>query len=315
METARRHVTRRVPVAAPHDLAGTIIARLGEHPLDVVDAVFVVDDDRRLVGAIRLTELLRAPPARTAVELVDTHYPRIGARRDQEQAAALALDHGLAALPVVDDDQQFLGAIPAAVLLRVLRREHVEDLHRMAGIQREATHTRIELDDPPTRQARHRLPWLVVGLAGALVAALVVSRFERLLEERVAIAFFVPAIVYLADAIGTQTEAIAVRGLSLSRLGLRQLVLDELGTGILLGGALAALAVPPVALLFELRLAIAVGAAIVVAGAVATTIGLLLPWALARAGSDPALGSGPVATVIQDVLSLLIYFAMATWIA
>jgi hypothetical protein len=166
---------------------------------------------------------------------------------------------------------------------------------------------------PPTRRARHRLPWLLVGLAGSMFAALVVSRFESVLESHLAIAFFVSSIVYLADAIGTQTEAIVVRGLSVSRLSLRHLLAGELRTGLLIGAMLAGLSLPVVALAFgDARLGLSVAAAILVAGGVATTIGLLLPWLLQRLGSDPAFGSGPVATIIQDVLSLLIYLAIAT---
>lgn len=144
------------------------------------------------------------------------------------------------------------------------------------------------------------------------LSALVVSRFERVLHSNVAVAFFVPAIVYLADAIGTQTEAIVVRGLSLSRLSLRHLLFNELGTGLLIGACLGALAFPLIMLLFGVQLALAVTVAILLAGAVATSIGLLLPWLWHRLGTDPAFGSGPVATIIQDVLSLLIYFALAT---
>jgi magnesium transporter len=163
------------------------------------------------------------------------------------------------------------------------------------------------------RQARHRLPWLLVGLVGSMVAAVVVSRFERVLRRELAVAYFVPAIVYLADAIGTQTEAIVVRGLSLSRLSLRHLLAGEVSTGLLIGLVLAILALPMVALAFgDVRLAIAVAAAILAAGTVATTIGLLLPWLMQRLGSDPALGSGPLATIIQDVLSLVIYFAIVS---
>ncbi|HEY6562313.1 MAG TPA: magnesium transporter [Polyangiaceae bacterium] len=165
------------------------------------------------------------------------------------------------------------------------------------------------------RRARHRLPWLLVGLAGSMVAAVVVSRFERVLETNLAVAFFVPAIVYMADAIGTQTEAIVVRGLSLSRLSLRHLLFDELRTGLLIGTTLGVLSFPVVAIAFgDVRLAMSVSAAILVAGGMATSIGLLLPWLFQRMGSDPALGSGPVATIIQDVLSLLVYFAIATLI-
>jgi magnesium transporter len=145
-----------------------------------------------------------------------------------------------------------------------------------------------------------------------MLAAVVIARFERVLERQLAVAFFVPAIVYLADAIGTQTEAVVVRGLSLNRLSLRHLLADELRTGLLIGLALAMLSLPIVVLGFgDVRLGLSVAAAIFVAGGMATTIGLLLPWLLQRLGSDPAYGSGPVATVVQDVLSLLIYFAIA----
>jgi magnesium transporter len=215
---------------------------------------------------------------------------------------------------VVDDSERFLGAVPAPALLAILREEHVEDLHRLAGIQREQRRDRDALVGPPIRRARHRLPWLLVGLAGSMLAAMVMAGFEETLERHVTVAFFVPAIVYLADAIGTQTEAITVRGLSLGRLSLRQLLGGELRTGVVIGVVLAALALPAIAVVVDLRLGIAVAIAILAAGSFATTIGLLLPWVLHRSGIDPAFGSGPLATIIQDVASLVIYFAIAGWI-
>ena len=98
----------------------------------------------------------------------------------------------------------------------------------------------------------------------------------------------------------------------MSRLSLRQLLPGEMFTGALIGATLAAIALPAVALLFgDVRIALAVALAILAAGTAATTIGLLLPWTLKRLGSDPALGSGPLATIIHDVLSILIYFVIA----
>lgn len=104
-------------------------------------------------------------------------------------------------------------------------------------------------------------------------------------------------------------------GLSLARTPLSKLIAGELATGAVIGVALATIASPAVALLFgDARVAAAVSVAIAAAGTVATTIGLLLPWVLQRLGSDPALGSGPLATIIQDVLSIVIYFVVATLI-
>jgi magnesium transporter len=103
-----------------------------------------------------------------------------------------------------------------------------------------------------------------------------------------------------------------VRGLSLTDADLAPLLAGELGTGVLIGAALGALTYPLVWLVFgSAALAATVAVALIVASSVATTIGFLLPWLFARLGYDPALGSGPVATVVQDVLSLLIYFLIA----
>jgi magnesium transporter len=137
------------------------------------------------------------------------------------------------------------------------------------------------------------------------------ASFEATLAHNVVVAFFVPAIVYLADAIGTQTEAVAVRGLSLTHAPLGAILAREVLTGVIIGLALALIAAPAIFVWFaDSRLAFAVAASIVAAGTAATTIGLLLPWTLSRFGLDPAFGSGPVATVIQDVLSLTVYFTL-----
>lgn len=203
--------------------------------------------------------------------------------------------------------------IPTEALLHILRREHVEDIHRLAGIRRETHRAREAMASAPLRRARDRLPWLLVGLLGSIVATWLVAHYEKILNEHLAIAFFVPGLVYLADAIGTQTEAVAVRGLSLSHASLSSLVGAELRTGLLIGATLGAVIFPLVWLVFgDVALAAGVALALFSASAVATTIGLLLPWLLNRFGVDPAYGSGPLATVIQDLLSLLIYFSIVS---
>src|SRR3989338_3134425 len=121
---------------------------------------------------------------------------------------------------VIDEAGRLVGVVGPITLMDILRREHVEDLHRLAGITRETAQALQAIEEPPLRRARHRLPWLVVGLGGSMVATFVVVRFESVLAAKPALAFFVPGLVYLADAIGTQSEAVAVRGLSLSHIGI-----------------------------------------------------------------------------------------------
>lgn len=313
------------PRARPDETAATVRARLRQRD-GIGDAIAdqiaddwpllcVLDGDGRLLGTLGPAQLLALDDAARLDQAMQRQPPTVTAGTDPEHMASLALHHGLAALPVVDGQGRLLGVASPQALMEVLRREHVEDLHRLAGIARETDQARQALEAPPLRRARHRLPWLLVGLLGSVLATWVVARFESALAARPALAFFIPGLVYLADAIGTQSEAVAVRGLSLSQAGLGRLIGGELRTGALIGGVLALAALPLVGWVFDdAHLAAAVALALAAASLVASSLGLLLPWALGRLGGDPAYGSGPLATIVQDLLSLLIYFGCVSLI-
>lgn len=308
-ESAGAHVTPAVPRAHEAQTAAAVVAELVTQRHECVDVVCVLDDGDRLVGILTLPDLLALPGDTPVGIAANRHFPKVHPDTDQERVASLALHHMISAVPVIDDKGRLFGVVPSTTLLHILRREHVEDVHRIAGISRETARAREAIEEPPMRRLRHRLPWLLLGLLGSMLATFIVARFEALLAARPSIAFFVPGLVYLADAIGTQTEAIAVRGISLSHSKLSSLAAGELRTGLLIGLVLGALTFPAVWLVFgDLNLAIAVAGSLVVAGAIATSVGMLLPWLLQRLGSDPAYGSGPLATIIQDLLSLATYF-------
>jgi magnesium transporter len=315
-ETAGRHLARRIPTASPDARVANVRAALGGQRWDAVELVCLVSADAKLVGVVPLGRLLEAQDDVRIDSLALADTPHVGLRADQERVASLAIRHGISAVPVLDDAHRLVGLVPAQALLEVLRDEHVEDLHRLAGIRHQEGWARVARESGPLRRVWDRLPWLLVGLAGSVLAALLMERFQGMLQARVAVAFFVPGLVYLADAIGTQTEAIAVRGLSLSHDHPGRLLLGELCTGLLLGASLGLLSAAGAWLwLGDARLALAVGLSLFTASTVASTVGFVFPWLLDRAGRDPAYGSGPIATVIQDVLSLAIYFAMVSWIA
>lgn len=312
-ETAGEHMLTGVPRARADETAAGVLRRLAASGPEQGSTVYVEDADGRLAGAVPLARLLAAEPGAALGPLAGPVAARVLPSTDQERVASIALHHGLDRVPVVDGDGRLLGVVPPLAMLRVLRREHVEDLHRLAGMARETAQARHALEEPPARRVRDRLPWLLLGLLGSVAATGVMARFEGTLRARVAVAFFVPGIVYLADAVGTQTETVVVRGLSLSFVRLPRLLWGEMRTGLLIGGLLGVLVFPAVLLGFgDVRLAAAVSAAVLVAGTLATSIGLLFPWMLHRWGIDPAFGSGPLATVAQDVLSLLVYLAVCT---
>jgi magnesium transporter len=167
------------------------------------------------------------------------------------------------------------------------------------------------MEEPVARRLWHRLPWLVLGLAGAALSAWVVGLFEGRLTADVQLAFFIPGVIYLADAVGTQTEALVIRGLSVGASMRTALRLEAL-TGAVVGLLLGVLTFGAVWLVLgSLDLALAVALSLFAACCVATLVAGALPWFLHRRGKDPAFGSGPLATVIQDLLSLVIYFAVA----
>ncbi len=131
------------------------------------------------------------------------------------------------------------------------------------------------------------------------------------MQEKLTLAFFIPGIVYLADAVGTQTETVVVRGLSLG-VDISQVVRREWLTGLGIGAALAIVAFPIVYWRWgDGDIALRVALSIFGACSIATIVAMALPWLFDRFDLDPAFGSGPLATVIQDLLSILIYFAIA----
>lgn len=312
-EIASEHVCARVPTASPLSTAREVRRSLEGARFDSLTHVAVLEGER-LAGVLTVEKLFSAPAGAIVGGLMDPDPPVVGPGADQEIAAGRAVRHGESALAVVDEDGRFVGFIPPHRLLAVLLWEHEEDMDRLGGFLRDAASARTASREGPLRRFRHRIPWLLVGLAGAILAADIVGAFERQLQGTVLLAFFIPGIVYLADAVGTQTETVVVRGLSVG-VGIRQMVGAELLSGLLMGLALSAVFLPVALLRWgNGEVALAVALSLLVACSMANLIALTLPWALHRLGKDPAFGSGPLATVIQDLLSILVYFVISSMI-
>jgi magnesium transporter len=144
-----------------------------------------------------------------------------------------------------------------------------------------------------------------------MASAVIVGAFEDEIREEVLLALFVPAVVYMADAVGTQTETVVIRGMALG-VSIRAVLARELLTGLVIGALLGSAFFAFVfAIWGEADVAVAVGISLAISCSVASVVAMALPYGLARLGRDPAFGSGPLATVIQDLLSIVAYFAVA----
>lgn len=309
--TALAYASTNVPMAYPDETSAEILHQLSQAPRFDTMADIAVIETGRLVGTIPIERLFAASPDSPASELMDRDPPIIGPGVDQETAAAKAVSHEESSLGVVDANGLFLGLIPPHRMLGVLLEEHREDMARVSGYLHQSSTARSATAESLPRRFWHRFPWLAVGLAAAMAAAGLVAGFEQGLAAHLELVFFMPGIVYIADAVGTQTETLVVRGLSIG-IPVGHVMRRELVTGVVLGAVLGSLAYPLVLSWFGSEVALTVALSIWSASTVATGVAMFLPWILSTLSLDPAFGSGPLSTVAQDLLSLAIYFGLAT---
>lgn len=314
LQRAAAHATRRVPVARPGATAGDTRRELLGGDFEFAGDVAVLDGER-FAGLLPVERLIAARDEQRVDELMDADAPRVAPGTDQEVAAWKMVRHGESSLAVVSADGAFTGLIPPARMLGVLLSEHDEDIARVSGLVVGTRLARRAAEEPVRARLRHRLPWLLLGLAGAILAAAFVGAFEEEIKSQVLLASFLPGVVYLADAVGTQTEAILIRGLA-AGVSVPAIARREVVSGFLAGVIIAAAFAPLCLLIWgDADVALGVGLGLLAACSIATVVAMALPWLFHRLDVDPAFGSGPLATIIQDLLSIAVYLAIATPIA
>lgn len=311
MPIAADLMTAAVPRARAEDTVGAALATLRKSRLDEASHLYLVDGTSRLVGQVPIETLLTAPTDARLDGLQGSLPVEVLPDDNAETAALRAVERQDADVAVVDAQRTLLGAIPIGRLLALLHDEHVDDWLRMGGIG--AAHPHPAKGNGTWNAFVARIPWLILGLVGGWLAAGVAHLFEAALERDITLAFFLPLVVYMSDAVGTQTETVLVRALAYGRVPLFSQLLREGLLGLLIGGTVGALAgVGLFAWSGQQTIATVVGVTLAVTSLVATLVASLLPLGLLRLGADPALASGPIATVLQDLLSVTIYLSIAT---
>lgn len=318
-ETAGSRMTRKVPTVFEDQKIGDIQTLVFHciHVFKSIDYVYVLSRDGKLEGVMSMKDVFGAEKkeqvgkACKRSSLVTVHVDA-----SQERVVYLALKNNIKAIPVVDNDGTFLGAVLNDTILTILYKEAHEDLLHMAGItHHDAVHSSV-LDTPLLVSFWHRIPWLFIGLMGGLFSASVIGLFENTLEQNLLLATFIPLIVYMSSAVGMQMEACIIRDLALDHhlrfaayLG-RQLCIT----------ALIALSVSSVmyAAMYVIHgdtdLGFIMGISMGMAILSSVFTGLLTPYLFSRLRLDPADVSGPLATIAQDLISVTIYFSVATWL-
>ena len=307
---AADHVALSVPLARPDQQVATVRDSLMGRRFECADDIAVLSDGA-LVGIVPIESLLAAPRDATIAEVMHSNPPAVTADADQERLAWEMVRRGESSVAVLDGGGSFAGLVPPNRMLSVLLSAHDEDVARLGGYLASTEQARHAAEEPVALRLWHRLPWLLLGLLGAMASAVLVGAYEEELKANVLLAIFVPAVVYMADAVGTQTEALLIRGLSVG-VNFRRVAVRELLSGLAIGMIVACAFVPFALLAWgDERVALAVGLALLASCSIATVVAMLLPWIFQSLGRDPAFGSGPLATVIQDLLSIVVYFAVA----
>jgi len=283
--------------------------------LETINYVYVLDEAGKLIGILSLKDVVGdSSRTKKAWQLCKKEQlVTVKPWTDQERVAYLALKHNIKAVPVVDADHTFLGVIPSDAILHILYKETHEDLMRRAGIHSGHAPFDDVLSMPIGRSLLHRLPWLLIGLLGGVLTARVIGLFEETLEQNLILAAFIPLIVYMSDAVGTQMEAFIIRDIAVDhRLPFLRYFGKQLFIVFLIAVLFGVLIFLAGSLLSD-NPAISMVLAVSLFGAVCSSVftGLLIPYGFHKLRMDPANASGPVATIIQDLLSIVIYFGIA----
>jgi magnesium transporter len=280
--------------------------------LEVLDYIYVVDDKGKLLGVVSFKEILGSKDDLRIATIMKANPVSIDFHTDQERMIYLVLRHELKAIPVVDNEGHLKGVVPYHTILRVFHHEFREDILRSGGIH----HGIKEIEDIATSAAklvRARMPSLGLGLLGGLLAAYIVIGFEQLLNSYLALAAFVPVLVYLSDAVGTQSQTMVVRMIALQPdFSVRKYILRELRVGGLLGIIFGLVLLTIGSLGWGFPIGIVIGLTMLLSITFQAFTATYLSAALAKRKVDPALASGPLTTIISDITSIAMYFGIAS---
>ncbi|QKY68623.1 magnesium transporter [Lentibacillus sp. CBA3610] len=273
--------------------------------------LYVIDEDKHLVGVLSLRDLIVAEADEQIADLMSENVLAVSVAKDQEEVAQMIRDYDFLALPVVDFQNHLLGIITVDDILDVMDEEASDDYSKLAGVS--------DMDRPKDSafiSAKKRLPWLIILLFLGMLTASLIGQFEEALEQVAVLAIFIPLLAGMAGNTGTQALAVAVRGLSSGDYGNQgklKLMVREAATG-LINGFVCGTMLTTIVYFWQddFFLGLLVGFSIMVTLVVATLAGALVPMIMDRLNIDPAVASGPFITTINDIISILIYFGLAT---
>jgi len=308
-----RIMTTDFMTVLPSDTAQGAIDKIRERgELETFFYLYVVDEAGKLVGVVPLRSLVIAPPNRTLGEMMIAEPIKANVMMDQEEAARLVSKYELLALPIVDEAGRMEGIITVDDVIDIIDKEATEDMYKMVGLAEED-----RVFTPVSRSVRMRLPWTIINLMTATLAASVVGFFETTLQDIIVLVTFMPVVAGVGGNGATQTATVIIRGIALGELEFSsawKAVAKQISVNIciaLAAGAVIAMTVSVWKGNPYLGLVLA-SAMILNLGLMAGFSGAVIPLLLKALKFDPALGSGIIVTGLTDAFGFFSFLGIAT---
>lgn len=278
---------------------------------DATYYLYVVDPQNVLKGVVSLRDIVTSTFDTKMLDITNPNVKTIMYNEDQEEVAKKFQKYGFILMPVVDEMDHLLGVIEFDDIINIIQEENTEDINLLGGVDSEE-----RLDSTISESFRSRIPWLIVNLFTAVLAASVVSFFEGTIAQVVTLATVMPIVTGMGGNAGTQSLTIVVRGLSLGELtkdNALKIMIKEVAVGFFSGiviGVLVALG----SMVFEGNpiFGVVTGLAMFMNMILANIAGYFIPVILEKFHVDPALASGVFVTTVTDVLGFFFFLGLAT---
>jgi magnesium transporter len=275
--------------------------------VDVLYAVYVVDDNEKLIGMLSLKKLIVSHPLALIEEIYDADIISVKTSTSSEDVADLIRKYDLVVLPVIDQLGRLVGRITVDDVVDVMREEAEKEIQLMSGITDD-----VDSNDSLWRLSRARIPWLLVGMCGGIIGSRIIGSYEDQIQIRPEMAFFIPLIGATGGNVGVQSSAIIVQGLANNTLIADKIapkLLKELGVGLINGLICSGLILGYNLLISESwALAGTVSVALLTVILCASFLGTFVPLMMNRFKINPALATGPFVTTLNDIIGISIYF-------
>lgn len=314
--TAGAIMTSDYASLAPEFSASEAIERLRLEAPDkeTIYQAYVIDSDRRLLGAVSLRDLIVARAHERVGELMRTGVISVAVDRSAEEAASMVSKYDLLALPVVDENKQLVGIVTYDDAMDVVEDEATEDIQRVGSVAALESSVRAA---GITLLYRKRIAWLVILVFANALSGMGIAQYEDTLSAHIALVFFLPLLIASSGNAGAQSATLTVRALATGDIRATdwgRMLVRELLVAVLLGATMALV----VSLLGVYRggagIALVVALTMVAVVIVGSLIGMSLPFVLEKLRLDPATASAPLVTSLADICGVLIYFTLASWL-